>query len=58
MPTTTPFEPATYLDTPEAIATYLTEALDTGDPAFVADAINVATRARGNMQPNSAQSIG
>jgi probable addiction module antidote protein len=47
MPTTRPFDPAAYLDAPEAIATYLTEALDTGDPAFVADALGVVARARG-----------
>jgi len=44
---TKPFDPAAYLDTPEAIATYLTEALDTRDPALVADALGVVARARG-----------
>lgn len=44
---TKPFDPAKYLDTPEAIATYMTEALETGDPAFVADALGVIARARG-----------
>ncbi|QMV17886.1 putative addiction module antidote protein [Granulicella sp. 5B5] len=44
---TKPFDPAAYLDSPEAIATYLTEALETGDPAFVADALGVVARARG-----------
>jgi probable addiction module antidote protein len=44
---TKPFDPAAYLDTPEAIATYLSEALDTRDPAFVADALGVVARARG-----------
>ena len=34
---TNPFDPAEYLDTPKAIAVYITEALETGDPAFVAD---------------------
>jgi probable addiction module antidote protein len=43
---TNPFDPAEYLDTPEAIAAYLTEALETGDPAFIADALNVIARAR------------
>jgi probable addiction module antidote protein len=42
-----PFDPAEYLDTPEAIATYMTEALKTGDPAFAADALGVIARARG-----------
>jgi probable addiction module antidote protein len=44
---TKPFDPAEYLDTPETIAAYLTEALETGDPAFVADALGVIARARG-----------
>jgi probable addiction module antidote protein len=44
---TKPFDPAKYLDTPEAITTYMTEALETGDPAFVADALGVIARARG-----------
>jgi len=44
---TKPFDPAEYLDTPEAIATYMTEALETGDPSFVADALGVIARARG-----------
>ena len=41
------FDPAEYLDTPEAMAAYMTEALETGDPAFVADALGVIARARG-----------
>jgi probable addiction module antidote protein len=44
---TKPFDPAEYLDTPKAIAAYLTEALETGDPAFIADALGVIARARG-----------
>jgi probable addiction module antidote protein len=44
---TTKFDPADYLDGPEAVATYLTEALDTGDIAFIADALGVVSRARG-----------
>jgi probable addiction module antidote protein len=44
---TKPFDPAEYLDTPEAIAAYMTDALETGDPAFVADALGVIARARG-----------
>ena len=44
---TKPFDPARYLDTPEAIAAYMTEALETGDPSFVADALGVIARARG-----------
>ncbi len=41
------FDPAEYLDSDEAIAAYMTEALETGDPAFMADALGVVARARG-----------
>lgn len=41
------FDPAKYLDDHEAIAAYMTEALETGDPAFVTDALGVVARARG-----------
>jgi probable addiction module antidote protein len=44
---TRPFDPAEYLNSSEATATYLSEALKTGDPAFVADALGVVARARG-----------
>lgn len=44
---TKPFDPAEYLDTPEALAAYLTDALETGDPAVVADALGVIAGARG-----------
>jgi probable addiction module antidote protein len=42
-----PFDPAEYLDDKESIAAYMTEALESGDPAFVADALGVVARARG-----------
>ena len=42
-----PFDPAEYLDDSESIAAYMTEALESGDPAFVADALGVIARARG-----------
>jgi probable addiction module antidote protein len=42
-----PFDPAEYLDTPDAVAAYMTEQLETGDPAFVADALGVIAGARG-----------
>lgn len=45
--TTTVFDPAEYLDSDEAVATYMSEALATGDAAFVAGALGVVTRARG-----------
>ncbi len=44
---TQPFDPAAYLDTPEAVAAYLSEALETGDSHFIADALGVVARARG-----------
>jgi probable addiction module antidote protein len=44
---TKPFDPAEYLEDSESIAAYMTEALDSGDPAFVADALGVVARARG-----------
>jgi probable addiction module antidote protein len=48
------FDPADYLDNDEAIAEYLTAALETDDPALIADALGVAARARRNSnQPPS-----
>ncbi|MGB9146444.1 MAG: addiction module antidote protein [Acidobacteriaceae bacterium] len=41
------FDPAEYLDDSESIAAYITDALETGDPAFIADALGVVARARG-----------
>jgi len=41
------FDPAAYLDSDEARAAYMTEALETGDPDFIADALCVIARARG-----------
>jgi probable addiction module antidote protein len=41
------FDPAKYLDDADEMATYLTEALQTGDSAFIADALGVLSRARG-----------
>lgn len=47
---TGPFDPAAYLDSEEAIAAYMTEALDSNDPGFIADALGVIARARGMTQ--------
>jgi probable addiction module antidote protein len=47
---TRPFDPAVYLETDKALAAYLTEALETGDAAFIADALGIAARARGMSQ--------
>ncbi|MBI3672762.1 MAG: putative addiction module antidote protein, partial [Rhizobiales bacterium] len=44
---TKPFDPAAYLRTDAARAAYMTEALETGDAAFIADAVGVLARARG-----------
>jgi len=44
---TTRFDAAEYLDTAERQAAYITAALETGDPAFVRDALGVVARARG-----------
>ena len=38
---------AEFLDTPEVIALYLTEALESGDPALVAKALGTVARAQG-----------
>ena len=42
-----PFDPAEYLDDDDAAAAYLSEALESNDAAFVADALGVVARARG-----------
>ncbi|MGB9089591.1 MAG: addiction module antidote protein [Pseudomonas farsensis] len=41
------FDAAEYLNTPEAIAQFMTDALETGDAAYVAKAVGVVARARG-----------
>ena len=47
---TRPFDPAAYLDSQETIAATMTEALDSNDPGFIADALGVIARARGMTQ--------
>jgi probable addiction module antidote protein len=44
---TFPFDPAEYLDTPEAQAELLADAFETGDANYIAHAIGVVARARG-----------
>jgi probable addiction module antidote protein len=44
---TRPFDPAAYLKTDTARAAYMNEAFETGDAAFIADAVGVLARARG-----------
>ena len=46
-PKTKLFDPAEYLDDSESIAAYLSDALESGDPAFISDALGVVARARG-----------
>jgi probable addiction module antidote protein len=47
MTATTRFDAAEYLDTVERQAAYITAAFETGDPAFVRDALGIVARARG-----------
>jgi probable addiction module antidote protein len=43
---TSEFDPAEYLKTPQAMADYLSEALETGDTKFICDARGVIDRAK------------
>ena len=45
MTKTSKFDAADYLKTPEQIAAYLTEALETGDTSFICTAIDTIARA-------------
>ena len=47
---TTRFDAAGYLDREERQAAYVTAALETGDAAFVRDALGIVARARGMGQ--------
>lgn len=47
---TQPFDPAEHLGTAEAQAEYISAALETGDPSFIADSLGVVARARGMSQ--------
>ena len=49
MPKVKPFDAAKYLDSEEAIAAYLTEALE--DPGMIAVAIGTITRALAKLPP-------
>lgn len=42
---TTPFDAAQYLDGPDVLAEYLTEALETRDAALIVKAVETAVRA-------------
>lgn len=45
--TFTDFDASAYLDSPEAIATFVTDALETGDAAYIAKSMGVVARAKG-----------
>lgn len=47
---TTIFDPAEYLDDGEAMAGYLTDALETEDTAYITHALGVVARAKGMSQ--------
>ena len=44
------FDPAQFLDSPEAVAAYLTSMMEEGDPAQIAAALGDIARARGMSQ--------
>lgn len=44
---TTRYDTADYLKDDDAVAAYIAEALETGDAAFIVDAIGIAARAKG-----------
>lgn len=46
---TKPYDPADFLTDNETIAAYLTEALDSSDPRYIAKALGAVARARGGM---------
>ena len=46
---TKPYDAAEFLTDPETIAAYLTEALDSDDPRYIAKALGAVARARGGM---------
>jgi hypothetical protein len=46
MAKTKPFDVAAYLNSPEAIAAYLSEAFETNDAAFIKEALGTAARAQ------------
>lgn len=46
----TEFDPATVLDSPEAIEVFTADALETGDSGYIAKALGVVARAEGMSQ--------
>jgi len=45
-----PYDPAAALETDEAIAVFLSDALETGDAGYIAKALGVIARAKGMTQ--------
>jgi probable addiction module antidote protein len=58
MTKTSKFDAANYLKTPEQIAAYLTEALETGDTSFICTAIDTIARAKGMSNVAKATGLG
>jgi probable addiction module antidote protein len=58
MAKTSKFDAADYLKTPEQIASYLTEALETGDTAFLCTALDTVARAKGMSNVAKATGLG
>ena len=58
MTKTSKFDAADYLKTPEQIAAYLTEALETGDTSFICTAIDTIARAKGMSNVAKATGLG
>lgn len=46
----TDFDPAEYLDSPEAIAAFMAEAFESNDASYIANALGVVARAKGMAQ--------
>lgn len=55
---TTPYDPAKYLDTEEAIATFLTDAFESGHDGVFQNALQVAARARGMSEVARTAGVG
>jgi probable addiction module antidote protein len=53
-----PFDAAEFLDTDEAIAAFLSDALESGDSAVFQEALQIAARARGMSEVASAAGLG
>lgn len=56
-PPTSSFDPADFLENGDAILGYLTDALASGDPAFIDDALDVSVRAARRLGPISATNL-